>query len=349
MATRRILLRLLAAAVMAGAQSDILDRGEAAGNRRMRVFYAWLRGETVSAPSWWTVRSERDLTSESVGAGAGYDLGSAKTLKTSTIEADNGMILRVVVKTPVRGARGAEAAKEAAYLEALRGEAGVPELYGGWLRDGRPSFVVADCGPAIGTGAGTEASPAALSESYREVARRKPLKLARSWLALGHAFAELGGYAAEDLAPREFSLKDEAVFLVDGPRPVAGPPGASARTVFDFANRPWILPEIARLAESARASATLDGLIAKMSAEDPAARPTFAACVDELDAGGGGALVPDAATRARRHSPIARRSHISKALHDAQSRTNALRVPEFDQPRSVALPRSRRPRPGRRG
>ena len=73
---------------------------------------------------------------------------------------------------------------ELAWLAALRGRRGIPELHGAWFDGPRVTYVVGDAGEPIGVGppgAGTE--PTAILAAYKTRAEEHPLQLARSLLA----------------------------------------------------------------------------------------------------------------------------------------------------------------------
>ena len=79
--------------------------------------------------------------------------------------------------------------KELLYLEALRGEPGIPELYGAWFEHAHATYVVQDCGATIGAGAGSAADPTRLSAAFVKRAETHPLHLARSLLACFQSWA----------------------------------------------------------------------------------------------------------------------------------------------------------------
>jgi hypothetical protein len=121
-------------------------------------------------------------------------------------------------------------ANEVFYLEYLRGRPGVPALLGGWRNGSSISLVVSDTGArklAQGKGFVGQA-PYVLSKAYRELARERPLQLARSILSCFRTFSEKGGFFSFDFVPRQFVAAPMAgggvLFqLVDGPMPLMGP------------------------------------------------------------------------------------------------------------------------------
>ena len=107
--------------------------------------------------------------------------------------------------------------KELLYLEALRGEPGIPELYGAWFEHAHATYVVQDCGSTIGAGAGSAGDPTRLSAAFVKRAETHPLHLARSLLACFQSWAS-AGFLQDDFYAPQFTLSDEgAIFLVDGP------------------------------------------------------------------------------------------------------------------------------------
>jgi len=70
---------------------------------------------------------------------------------------------------------------ELAWLAALRGRRGIPELHGAWFDGPRVTYVVGDAGEPIGvgpSGAGTE--PTVMSNAFKKRTEEHPLELARS-------------------------------------------------------------------------------------------------------------------------------------------------------------------------
>ena len=107
--------------------------------------------------------------------------------------------------------------KELLYLEALRGEPGIPELYGAWFEHAHATYVVQDCGSTIGAGAGSAADPTRLSAAFVKRAETHPLHLGRSLLACFQSWAS-AGFVQDDFYAPQFTLSDDgAIFLVDGP------------------------------------------------------------------------------------------------------------------------------------
>ena len=104
---------------------------------------------------------------------------------------------------------------ELLYLEALRGAPGIPELLGAWVEDGNVTYVVRDCGQAIG--AGTSGKPSILSTAYARRAEHSPLELARALIACFQSFA--GNFLLDDFRVTQFTLDGKGhIYLVDGPK-----------------------------------------------------------------------------------------------------------------------------------
>ena len=167
--------------------------------------------QNATSPATWTVRSRNDLTGPITEL---YD--KAKHVSRAHVKGR-----RVVVKTGGRHGlsnenRGAGVLYfELLYLEALRGAPGIPELLGAWVEDGNVTYVVRDCGQAIG--AGTSGKPSILSTAYARRAEHSPLELARALLACFQSFA--GNFLLDDFRVTQFTLDGKGhIYLVDGPK-----------------------------------------------------------------------------------------------------------------------------------
>ena len=167
--------------------------------------------QNATAPDTWTVRSHSDLTGPIAEI---YD--KAKRVSRAHFKGR-----RVVVKTGGRHGlsnenRGAGVLYfELLYLEALRGAPGIPELLGAWVEDGNVTYVVRDCGQAIG--AGTSGKPSILSTAYARRAEHSPLELARALLACFQSFA--ANFLLDDFRVTQFTLDGKGhIYLVDGPK-----------------------------------------------------------------------------------------------------------------------------------
>ena len=126
---------------------------------------------------------------------------------------------------------------ELLWLEYLRGEPGVPALYGGWMTSEHLVWVVSHGGPLIGTIRDPRVNhnrkkPPSMLSAYDEMAREDPLHLARSWLRCFRSFGERGGFVLTDFKVNQFTLgRDGEIYLVDGPAPNSGPVAAERELV----------------------------------------------------------------------------------------------------------------------
>ena len=207
---------------------------------RLEQIDAWLAGG--AAPDAWQVRGPRDL------AGEGVPLAKSiqKEVNASSIVRErDGRRVPVVVKALRKarqfafGHRDSDIAYfELLWLEYLRGEPGVPALYGGWMTSEHLVWVVSHGGPLIGTIRDPRVNhnrkkPPSMLSAYDEMAREDPLHLARSWLRCFRSFAERGGFVLTDFKVDQFTLgRDGEIYLVDGPAPNSGPVAAFARRHF---------------------------------------------------------------------------------------------------------------------
>ena len=167
--------------------------------------------QNATAPDTWTVRSHSDLTGPIAEI---YD--KAKRVSRAHFKGR-----RVVVKTGGRHGLSNENQGagvlyfELLYLEALRGAPGIPELLGAWVEDGNVTYVVRDCGQAIG--AGTSGKPSILSTAYARRAEHSPLELARALIACFQSFA--ANFLLDDFRVTQFTLDGKGhIYLVDGPK-----------------------------------------------------------------------------------------------------------------------------------
>ena len=89
------------------------------------------------------------------------------------------------------------------YLEWLRGEPGIPWLWGGWTTPSRVVWIVSHGGDRVGTGKALSTHRAHFSPAYERRARERPLDLARAWLRCFRSFAEWGGFVLTDFKPEQ--------------------------------------------------------------------------------------------------------------------------------------------------
>ena len=207
---------------------------------RLEQIDAWLAGG--AAPDAWRVRGPRDLAGEGVALAKSIQ----KEVNASSIVRErDGRRVPVVVKALRKarqfafGHRDSDIAYfELLWLEYLRGEPGVPALYGGWMTSEHLVWVVSHGGPLIGTIRDPRVNhnrkkPPSMLSAYDEMARENPLHLARSWLRCFRSFAERGGFVLTDFKVDQFTLgRDGEIYLVDGPAPNSGPVAAFARRHF---------------------------------------------------------------------------------------------------------------------
>ena len=216
---------------------------------RLEQIDAWLAGG--AAPDAWRVRGPRDLAGEGVALAKSIQ----KEVNASSIVRErDGRRVPVVVKALRKarqfafGHRDSDIAYfELLWLEYLRGEPGVPALYGGWMTSEHLVWVVSHGGPLIGTIRDPRVNhnrkkPPSMLSAYDEMAREDPLHLARSWLRCFRSFAERGGFVLTDFKVDQFTLgRDGEIYLVDGPAPNSGPVAAFARRHFTSGAPDYIL------------------------------------------------------------------------------------------------------------
>ena len=232
---------------------------------RLEQIDAWLAGG--AAPDAWRVRGPRDLAGEGVALATSVQ---KEVNASSVVRERDGRRVPVVVKALRKARQFAFGHRESdiAYfellwresasrrprrtsrdrsmnitdacrrLEYLRGEPGVPALYGGWMTSEHLVWVVSHGGPLIGTIRDPRVNhnrkkPPSMLSAYDEMAREDPLHLARSWLRCFRSFAERGGFVLTDFKVDQFTLgRDGEIYLVDGPAPNSGPVAAFARRHF---------------------------------------------------------------------------------------------------------------------
>ena len=199
--TKRVVSLALLLVARAAVADELLARAAT-----IDVFF-----QNSTAPDTWTVRSRNDLTGPITEL---YD--KAKHVSRAHVKGR-----RVVVKTGGRHGLSNEDQGagvlyfELLYLEALRGAPGIPELLGAWVEDGNVTYVVRDCGQAIG--AGRSGKPSILSTAYAKRAEHSPLELARALLACFQSFA--ANFLLDDFRVTQFTLDGKGhIYLVDGPK-----------------------------------------------------------------------------------------------------------------------------------
>ena len=203
---------------------------------------AWLTNASAP-PTHWRVRSPDDLDNR-------MDLvlshSGQKDVWLSRLRDGR----RVVVKALRRegafefGDRASNIAYfELLFLEGLRGEPGIPELFGAYETPTHVVWAMSNGGGRVATGTGTLSHSGKnhtikYSKVYDARARDAPLDVARAWLRCFRSFGERGGFVLTDFKPEQFTLDANGdIYLVDGPAPNVGPIAAHARR--HFTKKTW--------------------------------------------------------------------------------------------------------------
>mmetsp|Transcript_22257 Transcript_22257/g.66716 ORF Transcript_22257/g.66716 Transcript_22257/m.66716 type:complete len:421 (-) Transcript_22257:44-1306(-) len=246
--------------------AHVWNESEALGRALGAV--AWLTAEleNVAAPAPWAITSPAVARPLPLRAGDRYvtrwrpgqngfvraiddpypfERGHSgeKRVATSRVRVD-GNDQDVVVKSmkPYRGSNGTMHL-ETLYLEFLRGEPGIPWLYGAYYDRGVLHTVVERAGEQLGHGTGSAWDPSSFVDGYRDLAEEDPAGVARAWIRLFRSVAERGGFVLHDFTPRQFTYaRDEtgapAIYLVDAPMPHTGPMAAALSNTPQFAAEP---------------------------------------------------------------------------------------------------------------
>ena len=197
---------------------------------------AWLTNASAPPPVHWRVRSPDDLDNRTDHMHSGY-----KDVWLSQLRDGR----RVVVKTLHHegafefGGRTSDIAYfELLFLEGLRGEPGIPKLFGAYKTPTHVIWATSNGGGRVATGGKVKNPAIKYSEVYDARARSAPLDLARAWLRCFRSFGERGGFVLTDFKPEQFTLDANGdIYLVDGPAPNSGPIAAHARR--HFTNKTW--------------------------------------------------------------------------------------------------------------
>merc|ERR1719263_2048175 len=163
----------------------------------------------------WTVAHRRDIQ----GRMRLVTRGNAKQVLRGGTYRNRSIIVKGSSANHTRDKLGEAVHLELVFLESLRGAPGVPELLGAWREGEHVWYAVADGGRPIGTagqpGKGSKAT--VLSSEFIELARHKPLKLARALLRCFRSWAS-AGFLLDDFKAQQFTLDGRGdVYLVDGP------------------------------------------------------------------------------------------------------------------------------------
>lgn len=193
---------------------------------RVEAVDAWLR-RGGPPPAHWVVRDRSALGSRRWTPLANASaksvwrarLGRAAVVVKTARGEDGGRYASAKQRAIVAAKHATEIASELLSLELLRGLPGAPSLRGGWLEDGRPSYVVAAAGERL------ETFPRA---TYARLARERPAAVAEALLACFWGFAQRGGMFLDDFAVQQFLVAeagaDVVVSLVDAPKALARGP-----------------------------------------------------------------------------------------------------------------------------
>ncbi|KAH8067515.1 hypothetical protein JL721_7629 [Aureococcus anophagefferens] len=152
------MLRVVAAALSAAAAAAESNR-TASRLGRLQDIDDWLSNARGGPPRHWRVRSPADVSGNSTALVESYQ-------KEVNISRLAGSAAPVVVKALQNagafafGHRESDIAYfELLYLEWLRGEPGIPWLWGGWTTPSRVVWVVSHGGDRVGTGKALGAAP----------------------------------------------------------------------------------------------------------------------------------------------------------------------------------------------
>ena len=210
---------------------------------------AWLTNASAPPPTHWRVRSPDDLDNRTdhVLSHSGY-----KDVWLSQLRDGR----RVVVKALRRegafefGDRASDIAYfELLFLEGLRGEPGIPKLFGAYKTPTHVIWATSNGGGRVATGGKVKNPAIKYSEVYDARARSAPLDLARAWLRCFRSFGERGGFVLTDFKPEQFTLDANGdIYLVDGPAPNSGPIAALARR--HFTKKGWHHKQANKLKEA---------------------------------------------------------------------------------------------------
>ena len=214
--------------------------------KRLERLDAWLTNASAP-PTHWRVRSPDDLDNRTDHMHSGY-----KDVWLSQLRDGR----RVVVKTLHHegafefGGRTSDIAYfELLFLEGLRGEPGIPKLFGAYKTPTHVMWATSNGGGRVATGGKVKNPAIKYSEVYDARARSAPLDLARAWLRCFRSFAERGGFVLTDFKPEQFTLDANGdIYLVDGPAPNSGPIAAHARR--HFTKKGWHHKQANKLKEA---------------------------------------------------------------------------------------------------
>ena len=156
----RALAAVVAAAAAVRAASTDADLPSTAA--RLRAVDDWLVG-AEAPPAWWRVRG-----TDSVVSGTTLKNNGRKDVVRATLNGSTVIVKSFRGTNEIRagGALVDSTNFELYYLEALRGEPGVPALLGGWRAGERLTWVVEDAGRVVGAGFGFDGNPVTFAAAY---------------------------------------------------------------------------------------------------------------------------------------------------------------------------------------
>ena len=206
--------------------------------KRLERLDAWLTNASAP-PTHRRVRSPDDLDNRTDHV---LEHGGLKHVLLSQLRDGRRVVVKAVrflrrQKGPFEfGDRASDIAYfELLFLEGLRGEPGIPELFGAYETPTHVVWATSNGGGRVATGTNSDPEKRDLeySEVYDARARVAPLDLARAWLRCFRSFGERGGFVLTDFKPNQFTLDAAGdVYLVDGPAPNSGPIARLARRHF---------------------------------------------------------------------------------------------------------------------
>lgn len=202
---------LACACCAAGAAAE--ERDTAAVMKRLDRLHAFLSGVAgAAAPATWKVTRAKDAAFEWTF----LVNGTAKEVSRTKVQGVR--LVRKLVRSSNVGdalAKGrshhgvsnrelvenkhvVEAVAELYYMEYLRGLPGIPDLWGAWVDSRGLSYVVVDAGPAVYDD-GARDRTRRLWDKYEDLAKYRPIAVARALLLCFLSFSEVGGYFSDDL------------------------------------------------------------------------------------------------------------------------------------------------------
>ena len=218
--------------------------------KRLERLDAWLTNASAP-PTHWRVRSPDDLDNRTDHV---LSHGGLKDVWLSQLRDGRRVVVKALRQEGAFkfGDRASDVAYfELLFLEGLRGEPGIPELFGAYETPTHVVWATSNGGGRVATGTNSDPEKRDLeySEVYDARARVAPLDLARAWLRCFRSFGERGGFVLTDFKPNQFTLDAAGdVYLVDGPAPNSGPIAALARR--HFTKKGWHHKQANKLKEA---------------------------------------------------------------------------------------------------